>query len=87
VPNHQQLGADRAVVEQAAAHLRHQAILAGYAGIEGKHFASALALILDEVGRHIATSTTISAPASPAVRRWCRTPGRRCWWRPRDGAG
>jgi hypothetical protein len=34
VPNHQQLGADRAVVEQAAAHLRHQAILAGYAGIE-----------------------------------------------------
>jgi hypothetical protein len=27
--------------------------IAGYAGIEGKHFAFALTLILDEVGRHI----------------------------------
>ena len=45
--------ADRAIVEQAAAHLRQQAILAGYAGAEHKHVAFTLALILDEVARHL----------------------------------
>jgi hypothetical protein len=48
----EQLRTDRAVVEQAAAHLRHQAILAGYAGLEHKEFAFGLALILDEIARH-----------------------------------
>jgi hypothetical protein len=46
------LNADRGVVEQAAAHLRHQAILAAYAGLEHKHLAFGLALILDEIARH-----------------------------------
>jgi hypothetical protein len=39
---------DRVVVEQAAAHLRRQAILGGYAGLEHKALAFGLALILDE---------------------------------------
>ena len=45
--------ADRAVVEQAAARLRHQAILAGYPGLERKDIAFALTLILDELARHL----------------------------------
>jgi hypothetical protein len=49
---YEQLRADRAVVEQAAAHLRHQAIVDGYAGLPDKHIAFGLALILDEVARH-----------------------------------
>ena len=48
----EQLRTDRAVVEQAAAHLRRQAILAGYAGLEHKEIAFGLALILDEIARH-----------------------------------
>jgi hypothetical protein len=52
VSYYQQLRADRAVVEQAAAHLRHEAILAGYAGREHKHVAFALALVLDELAGH-----------------------------------
>ena len=44
--------ADRQVIEQAAAQLRHGAIADGYAGLEGKHVAFALALILDELARH-----------------------------------
>ena len=51
--NYQQLRADRAIVEQAAAHLRQQAILAAYAGLEHKELAFGLALILDELARHI----------------------------------
>jgi hypothetical protein len=43
--------ADRQVIGQAAAQLRH-AIVAGYAGLPGKHFAFGLALILDEIARH-----------------------------------
>jgi hypothetical protein len=46
-------GADRALIEQAAAQLRHGAIRAGYAGMEHKHLAFALALILDELARHL----------------------------------
>ena len=45
--------ADRQVIEQAAAQLRHGAILAGYAGLPGKHFAFGLALVLDELARHV----------------------------------
>ena len=44
--------ADRALIEQAAAQLRHQAILAAYAGLEHKELAFGLALVLDEIGRH-----------------------------------
>jgi hypothetical protein len=44
--------ADRALIEQAAAQLRHGAIRAGYAGLPGKHVAFALALVLDEIARH-----------------------------------
>jgi hypothetical protein len=43
----EQLRADRAVVERAAAHLRHVAIRAGYAGLDHKHVAFALALMID----------------------------------------
>ena len=50
--HYQQLRADRAIVEQAAAHLRQQAILAAYAGLEHKELAFGLALILDELARH-----------------------------------
>ena len=50
--NDQQLRADRAIVEQAAAHLRRQAIVAAYAGLEHKELAFGLALILDELARH-----------------------------------
>ena len=50
--NYQQLRADRAIVEQAAAQLRQQAILAAYAGLEHKELAFGLALILDELARH-----------------------------------
>ena len=52
MPSYQQLRADRAVVEQAATHLRQEAIRAGYAGRPDKHLAFALALILDELARH-----------------------------------
>ena len=41
------------MIEQAAAQLRHGAILAGYAGMEHKHVAFALALVLDELARHV----------------------------------
>jgi hypothetical protein len=45
--------ADRQVIEQAAAQLRHGAILAGYAGLPDKHLAFGLALVLDELARHV----------------------------------
>ena len=48
-----QLKADRGVVEQASAHLRHRAILDGYVGLEHQEAAFALALILDEIARHL----------------------------------
>jgi hypothetical protein len=41
------------VIEQAAAQLRHGAIVAGYAGMPDKHYAFALALVLDELARHV----------------------------------
>ena len=41
------------MIEQAAAQLRHGAILAGYAGLPDKHYAFALALVLDELARHL----------------------------------
>ena len=53
--------ADRQVIEQAAAELRSGAIRAGYAGVEHKHVAFALALVLDELARHVRDLT-------PAVR-------------------
>jgi len=49
---YQQQRAERQIVEQAAAHLSHQAILAAYAGLEHKELAFGLALILDELARH-----------------------------------
>ena len=45
--------ADRALIEHAAAQLRQGAIRAGYVGIPGQHFAFALALVLDELARHL----------------------------------
>jgi hypothetical protein len=45
--------ADRQVIEQAAAQLRHGAIVAGYAGLPDKHLAFGLALVLDELARHV----------------------------------
>jgi hypothetical protein len=52
VPTHV-IRAERAVVETAAAHLRTTAIQDGYAGQERKDLAFALALVLDEVARHM----------------------------------
>ena len=40
-------------LEQAAARLRHTAITAAYAGLEHKHLAFALALVLDELRLHL----------------------------------
>ena len=45
--------ADRQVIEQAAAQLRLGAIWAGYAGMEQKHLAFGLALVLDELALHL----------------------------------
>ena len=45
--------ADQQLVEQAAARRRHRAILAAYAGLERTELAFALALILDELARHL----------------------------------
>ena len=60
---YEQLNADRGVVEQAAAHLRHRAILDGHAGLEHKEAAFALALILDELARHL-------RDLNDALRQW-----------------
>jgi hypothetical protein len=48
-----QLRADRQIVEQAARRIRDRAIRDGYLGLEHKHVSFALALILDEVTRHL----------------------------------
>jgi hypothetical protein len=50
---YRRLRAEQQLVEQAAARLRHRAILAAYAGLERKELAFALALILDELARHL----------------------------------
>jgi uncharacterized protein (DUF433 family) len=42
VPNYQQLRTDRAVIEQAAAHLRRQAILSAYTDLEHKALRAAV---------------------------------------------
>jgi hypothetical protein len=46
--------ADRDVIERAAARLRSDAIRSGYAGLQHQHIAFALALVLDELARHVA---------------------------------
>jgi hypothetical protein len=46
------LRADHAVVERAAAHLRHRAIQDAYGGLLHMELAFGLALILDELARH-----------------------------------
>jgi hypothetical protein len=46
--------ADRDIIERAAARLRSDAIHSGYAGLQHKHIAFGLALILDELARHVA---------------------------------
>jgi len=43
--------ADRQVIRDVAAALRRNAIRAGYEGLPGKHYAFALALVLDELAR------------------------------------
>jgi len=45
--------ADRQVIRDAAAALRRNAIRAGYEGLPGKHYAFALALLLDELALHV----------------------------------
>ena len=49
----QALRSDREVLEPAAARLRSGAIQAGYAGFRHQHVAFGLALILDELARHL----------------------------------
>ena len=48
------LRTDRALLERAARWLRDNAVRAGYAGLSHQHVAFALALILDELARHLA---------------------------------
>ena len=48
------LRADRSVIERAAARLRSDAIRSGYAGLQHQHVAFGLALVLDELARHLA---------------------------------
>ena len=45
--------ADRDVIERAAARLRSDAIRSGYAGLQHQHVAFGLALVLDELARHV----------------------------------
>jgi hypothetical protein len=72
--------ADRQVIEQAAAQLRHGAIRAGYAGLEHKHIAFALALVLDELPATFATYGPRSArrrcAGADAARRVAARPRR-----------
>ena len=48
------LRADRSVIERAAARLRSDAIRSSYAGLQHQHIAFGLALVLDELARHLA---------------------------------
>ena len=50
---YEQVRADRQLVERAAAQLRQRAISDAYSGLEGKFVAFGLALVLDELGRHM----------------------------------
>jgi len=43
----------RQVIQRAAAQLRRGAIRVGFTGLPGQHFAFALALLLDELARHV----------------------------------
>ena len=45
--------ADRELLERAARWLRDEAVRSGYAGLSHQHVAFALALILDELARHL----------------------------------
>jgi hypothetical protein len=47
------LRTDRELLERAARWLRHDAVRSGYAGLSHQHVAFALALILDELARHL----------------------------------
>ena len=47
------LRADRELLERAASWLRSEAIRSGYAGLSHQHVTFALALILDELARHL----------------------------------
>ena len=44
---------DRDLLERAATRLRQEAIRSGYAGLRHQHVTFALALILEELGRHL----------------------------------
>jgi hypothetical protein len=50
---YRQVRADQQLVAQAARRLRDLAIADGYASLEHKHLALGLALILDELARHL----------------------------------
>jgi len=47
------LRAERELLERAASWLRSEAIRSGYAGLTHQHVSFALALILDELARHL----------------------------------
>ena len=47
------LRADRDLLERAATWLRTEAVRSGYAGLSHQHVTFALALILDELARHL----------------------------------
>jgi hypothetical protein len=50
---YRQLRADQQIVERAARRLRNRAIADGYTSVEYKHVTFALALLLDELARHL----------------------------------
>jgi hypothetical protein len=82
---YEQFNADRGVVEQAAAHLGHQAIRAAYAGLEHKHLAFGLALILDEIARLFRDlDEQLRTGSSTAADRCSVTPGQASSGRPAD---
>ena len=57
---YQQQRAERQVIDQAAAQLRHRAILAAYEGAERKEVAFGLASVLAELARDSTAASTSS---------------------------
>jgi len=68
------LRADRELIERAAARLRSDAIRSGYAGLQHQHVAFGLALILDELARHLPDlDEAVRTEVEQSVRRVVQT--------------
>jgi hypothetical protein len=66
MPDHQQLRHEREQIDAAARTLRSRAIADAYAGDghERKHVAFSLALILDEISRHLGQVSDVARRAA-----------------------